>query len=242
MIYKIFKWLIFLVIAASLIYGSFLLISRNIHNAKPELQPYIYSDNGFFYKDDYLNFNNKRQGKECEGVIIFPYLSRDNLNITNINDEIYKFAMSYGICNKGKYAYYSQKYEIPNSSTIDVFSIKFLTYKKSKNKEKKSLWRIDTLNYSIQNGDQINIIDDVLNKLSKNMITEFVQLSKGRLDSDITWEDFKEKIKNRDIQFYIKDNKWYIVFNTNQKVKELLEVEVPEYFMQGEDTDVTRAR
>lgn len=242
MIKNILKYIIFLIIIAGLIYSLSCVISKNSNNQRQKSTSYKYSENGFYYEDDSANFTNQWHGKKCKGIIKFPYLMIDEEVGDLINDEIHKFALSYVICNTGKYAYYSQEYEIPNSSSLDAFSIKFVTYKKFKKKKQKTLWRIDSLNFNIQTGKEINVIDDIFNNLARNMIPELVGISQGYLEDNISWEQFKAKVANRDIQFYISENKWYIVFNSTENKKGMIEVEIPEYFMQGEDTDVTSAR
>lgn len=65
------------------------------------------------------------------------------------------------------------------------------------------------------------------------MIGKMIELSEVHLPEKCSWEEFLEKIEKRDIQFYIKDREWYIVFNTNNKNNNVVDVKIPEYFLVG---------
>ena len=60
------------------------------------------------------------------------------------------------------------------------------------------------------------------------------------LKSGDNWEKFLDKIGKRDIQYYIKNGEWYLIFNSSSSLEKIVEVKVPQYFLEGDD--VTTAR
>ena len=62
----------------------------------------------------------------------------------------------------------------------------------------------------------------------------------GHLKSDDNWEIFLDKIGKRDIQYYIKNGEWYLIFNSSPSLERVVEVKIPQYFLEGDD--VTTAR
>lgn len=55
-------------------------------------------------------------------------------------------------------------------------------------------------------------------------------LSKNHLEADASWQEFLTKIATRQIQFYILESEWYIVFNPNNTTNnQIIEVKLPNY-------------
>ena len=190
-----------------------------------------YIANGFFITDKYFDFEKKipsAPGK-CSGRVPYPYLESDEEDIfIMINYKIEDFINIYTICNKGDRSNFSVNYEVLVSNSPDYFSILWMTKKDNK------LWRIDSLNFNTENGDLL-FPDDVFSLLAGNMMHKMIELSEGHLKQDATWEDFLAKIESRDIQFYIHDKEWYIVFNSTKKLDKIVRTKIPEYFIQGGD-------
>jgi hypothetical protein len=120
---------------------------------------------------------------------------------------------------------------VPNSGTKDFFSIIWLTKKDDK------LWRVDTLNFNAETG-AILTTDNLFNIHSNHLFSELAKLSEGHLSSSCSWEQFLEKIEKRDVQFYIKDNEWFLVFNSTPALNNIVEIKIPQYFLiQRDDHD-----
>jgi len=186
-----------------------------------------YISNGFFVVEKALDFDKTIRSGKCYGSIPYPQLSHDDEELfMKINEETYDFVEIYAICNQGKRDNFSVSFDVPESGSKDFFSVRWLTTKDGK------LWRIDTLNFNSENGNILNP-DDVFNLLSNHMIGKMIELSEVHLPEKCSWEEFLEKIEKRDIQFYIKDREWYIVFNTNNKNNNVVDVKIPEYFLVG---------
>ena len=99
------------------------------------------------------------------------------------------------------------------------------------------MWRIDVLNFNAETGSLLDT-DDVFNIHSNNLFSELVKLSEGHLSSNCSWEQFLEKIEKRDIQFYIKNNEWFLVFNSSSTLNKIVEIKIPQYFLiQRDDHD-----
>ena len=82
--------------------------------------------------------------------------------------------------------------------------------------------------------------DCVFNSMSSGVFKEIIKLSDGHLKPDDNWENFLDKIGKRDIQYYIKNGEWYLIFNSSPSLEKIVEVKVPQYFLEGDD--VTTAR
>ncbi|MCP5374623.1 MAG: hypothetical protein H6743_00760 [Rickettsiaceae bacterium] len=171
---------------------------------------------------------------KCRGKITYPVLyNEDQEIIDEINHEIIDFAHSYAICNQGERSNFSVRLDLPPSGSEDYFSIKWITQKDGK------IYRIDSLNFDIHNADLIQI-DDIFNSMSSGVFKEIIKLSDGHLKSGDNWEKFLDKIGKRDIQYYIKNGEWYLIFNSSPSLERTVEVKVPQYFLEGDD--VTTAR
>ncbi|MBA2628739.1 MAG: hypothetical protein H0U78_01720 [Rickettsiaceae bacterium] len=191
-----------------------------------------YVSNGFFIVDKHLNFDETIRSGKCQGTVPYPKLTNEDEELfMRINDEIHDFAELYSICNSGEQNHFSVNYDVPNSGTKDFFSVLWLT------KKDDQLWRTDVLNFNAETGSLLNT-DDVFHIHSNNLFSELAKLSEGRLSSSCSWEQFLEKIEKRDIQFYIKNNEWFLVFNSTPAFNNIVEIKIPQYFLiQRDDHD-----
>jgi hypothetical protein len=191
-----------------------------------------YVSNGFFIVDKHLNFDETIRSGKCQGTVPYPKLTNEDEELfMRINDEIHDFVELYSICNSGKQSHFSVNYDVPNSGTKDFFSVLWLTKKDDK------LWRTDVLNFNAETGALLNI-DDVFHIHSNHLFSELAKLSEGHLSSSCSWEQFLEKIEKRDIQFYIKNNEWFLVFNSTSALNNIVEIKIPQYFLiQRDDHD-----
>ncbi len=191
-----------------------------------------YISNGFFIVDKHLDFDKTIRSGKCHGTVPYPKLTNEDEELfMKINDEIHDFIELYSVCNNAERSNFSVNYDVPNSGTKDFFSVLWLTKKDDK------LWRIDVLNFNAETGSLLDT-DDVFNIHSNNLFSELVKLSEGHLSSNCSWEQFLEKIEKRDIQFYIKNDDWYLLFNSSEALNKVVEIKIPQYFLiQRDDHD-----
>ncbi len=191
-----------------------------------------YISNGFFIVDKHLDFDKTIRSGKCHGTVPYPKLTNEDEELfMKINDEIHDFIELYSVCNNAERSNFSVNYDVPNSGTKDFFSVLWLT------KKDDNLWRIDVLNFNAETGSLLDT-DDVFNIHSNNLFSELVKLSEGHLSSNCSWEQFLEKIEKRDIQFYIKNDAWYLVFNSSEALNKVVEIKIPQYFLiQRDDHD-----
>jgi len=201
------------------------------------ISPSAYSDyiaGSFAVNEKTYEFTKSIGAEKCSGKITYPVVyNEDQEIIDEINHEITDFVHSYSICNQGEKNNFSVSLDIPPSSSEDYFSVIWITKKNEK------IYRIDSLNFDIHNGDLIQI-DDIFNSMSSGIFKEIIKLSEGHLKSGDNWENFLDKIGKRDIQYYIKNGEWYLIFNSSPSLKRVVEVKIPQYFLEGDD--VTTAR
>jgi hypothetical protein len=180
--------------------------------------------NGFFVFPKKFNFDKSIRSGKCYGTLPYPHLeNQDEELFGKINEEIHDFVEIYAICNKGERDEFSVRYEIPNSNSAEHFSVLWKTYKDKK------LWRIDALTFSNEDGEMLKI-EEVFNDMSMHLMRKLVNLSEGHLYSNAKWDMFIEKYHNRDIQFYLKEKKWYLIFNSTSNNENIVHVELPKYF------------
>ena len=134
------------------------------------------------------------------------------------------FVEKYGICNQGNRSHYSVSYQLPPSGDKDIFSIVWIT------KRYDVVVRIDTININAANGGLFDPAS-IFHIHSNNLMHEMIKLSNGHLSFSTDWEDFLSKIKSEDIQLYLDDNNWYIVFNATPTFNQLFQTELPRYFL-----------
>jgi len=186
-----------------------------------------YVSNGFFVVDKSINFDKKIPSGKCNGSTPYPQLSNSDEELfMRINDEIHDFVELYAICNKGERDNFAVTYDIPNSGTKEFFSVRWMTKKDGE------LFRIDSINFNAETGAVLKP-DNIFNMLSDNMMVEMIKLSNSHLAYNCTWENFLEKIASRDIQLYLIEDVWYIVFNETNDHKKAIDTKLPEYFLIG---------
>ncbi len=189
--------------------------------------------NGFYLESRKLQFNSSIRNKLCTGNILYPVLTRNGEDLYEINDEIKDFAEIYSICNENEENEYSVKYIIPESNHPDYFSVVWTTYKLNKP------YRIDALNFEKRQDNIVNI-EKIFNPLASLMRGNIFELSKGHLSGDLSWQEFFVKIKKREVQLYIANKEWFIIFNPNSKSEHLNVSKLPEYYLVGDDVANTR--
>lgn len=182
--------------------------------------------NGFFVETQILPFSQNTVRVQCDGEVPYPVFSNSDEELfMTINREVENFAERYAICNKGNRSHYSVEFEIPESGDINIFSIKWIT------KRYDRLVRIDTLNFDAQTGVILEP-EDIFHMHSNNLMHEIAKLSERRLHMQTTWDQFLNKIKNRDIQLYIENGQWFLAFNEAVMFGEMLVAKLPRYFIQ----------
>lgn len=190
--------------------------------------------NGFFVISKELDFTKSLRNGQCSGKIPYPYLTNEDEELfIEINEEVHDFAEIYSICNEGTRDNYDVQYEIPESGNVDYFSIIWKTTKDGK------LYRIDTLNFDRNQGDLMKL-HQIFNEIGTGMLSEIAKISEDHLPSGMSWSEFSEKINSRDVQLYAKEGKWEIVFNPTKQTDKLTVVELPNYFLKGNDVTNTR--
>jgi len=181
--------------------------------------------NGFFVQKKTFSFTKTVKKQKCSGIVPYPYLSNSDEELfMSLNHEIKSFARNYSICNKGHKRYYSVKFAIPESGGKDFFSILWKTKKHGK------VWRIDTMNFNAENATLLTP-DHIFHVHSNNLMHEIVKLSQGHLNPEATWDEFLGKIESRDIQLYLKNGDWYIIFNSTPVFNKFFEFKIPKYFL-----------
>lgn len=200
----------------------FILISNSVAFAS-------YLANGFFVNDKSINFEGITGTTKCYGTLPYPEVAHTEQELAAIvNDEIQDFIKVYAICNEGDKKNFSVTYDIPESASIQFFSIIWTS------KKDDQLHRIDALNFSMQNSDLLSP-EDIFVDNSSSFMSQMINLSEGHLGQEDNWEQFLEKVTNRDIQFYISKKDWHIVFNGTPKLNKVVDVKIPQYFLQGSD-------
>lgn len=185
--------------------------------------------NGFLVTSQYHQFND--QATKSHGKIFFPKLTNDNkLAVTNINTTIGDFIRNYqfdrNICNMKKC---DLLYDVRTGSK-ENFTVKWQT-KTYDDNGNEFLTKIETLNFNIADG-KLLAATDILSPLAKDFMPEIIKLSKNHLAAGANWKEFLAKIANRQIQFYIFESQWYIIFNPNNNTNnQLIEIKLPAYLL-----------
>lgn len=193
-----------------------------------------YIRGSFFVSENSHEFTKSIPSGKCSGKITYPVLYNDEEEIIDaLNDEIHDFIHSYAICNQGKRSNFSVRFDFPESGSLDYFSIRWITKKDNK------IYRIDSLNFDVQNADLIKT-NEIFNSMSGSVFKEIIKLSEGHLQPNDDWEMFLDKISKRDVQYYIKNEEWYLVFNATRALNKVVDIKIPQYFLEGDD--VTNSR
>jgi hypothetical protein len=181
-----------------------------------------------------FDFTKAIASDKCNGKIPYPLLYNDEEEIIDaLNHEILDFVHSYVICNQEKRSNFSVSFDLPESGSLDYFSIRWITKKDNK------IYRIDSLSFDMQNADLIEL-DEIFNSMSSSLFKEIIKLSGGHLQASDDWDVFLDKISKRDVQYYLKNGEWYLVFNETPLLDKVIDVKIPQYFLEGDD--VTNAR
>ena len=181
-----------------------------------------------------FDFTKAIASGKCSGQIPYPVLYNEDEEIVDeLNHEIIDFVHSYVICNQGERSNFSVSFDLPESGSEEYFSVRWITKKDNK------IYRIDSLNFDMQNADLVQI-DDIFNLMSSNVFKEIIKLSGGHLQQSDNWEKFLDKIGKRDIQYYLKNGEWYFVFNGTPSLDKVVDVKIPQYFLEGDDATNSR--
>ena len=193
-----------------------------------------YISGAFTVTEKSFDFTKDIVSGKCSGQIQYPVLSNEDTEIADeMNYEILDFVHSYVICNQGERSNFSVSFGLPESGSEEYSSIIWITKKDGK------IYRIDSINFNMQNADLLQI-DDIFNLMSSSVFKEIIKLSDGHLKPDENWEKFLDKIGKRDIQYYLKNGEWHLVFNGTPSLDKVVDVKVPQYFLEGDD--VAKAR
>ncbi|MBN8512506.1 MAG: hypothetical protein J0L79_05715 [Rickettsiales bacterium] len=187
------------------------------------------SANGFYISDKKLEFTNTIRSSTCVGSISYPFLVSDDEELAaKINDEIHDFAEFHTLCNTKDSSDLSISYKVLNTGRKDVMSIVWTT------KKGKSVWRVDSLNFNALTGKILDS-EDIFNQYSDDIRAELSDISGGRYSKHCSCENLFDKIEKRDVQLYLKNNNWFIVFNSTAKANGIVEVKLPENFIRKRD-------
>ena len=186
-----------------------------------------YLSNGFSISDRTFVFDKITKQGKCEGAVIYPNIyGGEQDEVDQINQTIKDFAENYDFCKIEKMKLTS--YELKEGSN-SYFSVRWIT-----KDSKQTPLMINSLNFNKEDG-KLLFIEDILSPLAKNFMPEFVKLSENHLATDITWDQFLNRLEQGYIQFYISNSKWYIVFNPLKSVnKSIVERELPNYLLKSE--------
>ena len=181
--------------------------------------------NNFLVTSHFIESNKNTKSCKCHIQIFYPELSSDNKDVSlKINTTIHDFVEKYNlICNKkSKINNYKITFEIRTGSK-EYFSIRWA------GKSGDRLVRIDTLTFKISDGSLV-LSEHLFKPLARNFMPELVKLSQNILASDTNWQQFLGKIKSSEIQYYIFESNWYIIFNAKTN-KDLVDVKLPAYLI-----------
>jgi hypothetical protein len=186
-----------------------------------------YSSNGFTVTNKSLDWDKTIRADKCRGVVPYPELHNADEELSaRINDEIHDFVELYAICNKDDKDHFTSDFEVPTSGSNKIFSVLWYT------KENNKLYQIDTLNFDLENGSLV-AVDSILDIKNKNVLDQLIKMSNKHLNKNCSCEKFIDKIEKSDIQLYIKNNEWYIIFNPKCFSGEVVELKIPQTFLMG---------
>jgi hypothetical protein len=180
--------------------------------------------------EEYLDVPKNSSVSICSSTIPYPtFAPVENVDpIKNINHEIKRFVYSYSLCHNNMMSNDDEffvAYDIPDSYVKNYFSIRWITKKNHR------LWHIDTLNFDLKTGKVLKI-RDIFNKIDYNLVSAISSMSEGYISSDISTADFEHLVVERQIQFYISNQDWYVVFNANNLYNHVFAVQIPRELIQ----------
>ncbi len=100
--------------------------------------------------------------------------------------------------------------------------------------KKGEIWRVDSLNFSALTGSILNS-EDIFHQYSDDISAELSDISGGRYSKHCSCENLLDKIEKRDVQLYLKNGNWFIVFNSTAKANGIVEAKLPENFIRKRD-------
>ncbi len=193
-----------------------------------------YISGPFLVNEKTYNFTKNITSGKCSGQIVYPVLYNEDQEIADeLSDQILDFVRSYAICNQDERNNFSVSLDLSQSGSEGYFTIRWIT------KENGKIYRIDSLNFNIHTAELVQI-DDIFNPMSTGIFSEIIKLSGGHLQHHDNWEQFLSKIGKRDVQYYLKNGEWYLVFNKTPSLDKIVDVKIPQYFLEG--NDVTNSR
>ncbi|HJK87436.1 MAG TPA: hypothetical protein QKA14_01080 [Candidatus Megaira endosymbiont of Hartmannula sinica] len=204
-------------------------------------------EQGFLVTSKIRKFEKSIDNKKCLAQIIYPHLSSENPEIYSaINNDIKSFVNSYNLCalninidkSGNNSNYYNKRfttsYYTPSSNSLTNFSVIW----HSKNGDK--IIRTDSLNFNTISAELINY-KNILIPTSEALIENLITLAGDDYEIEkkvgsLLSEQFDEKVRNREIQFFLENGKWYIVYNTKQgkNYKSIIK-EIPGYLLKNND-------
>jgi hypothetical protein len=181
--------------------------------------------NNFLVTSHFIESDKNTKSCKCHIQMFYPEFSSNDEDVSiKINTIIHDFVEKYNlICNKkSKINNYKITFDVRTGSK-EYFSVRWI------GKSGDKLVRIDTLTFKIADGSLVTP-EDVFRPLSRNFMPELVKLSNNHLASNTTWSKFLDKIKTSQIQYYIFESDWYIIFNARVN-KDLVDIKLPQYFV-----------
>jgi hypothetical protein len=201
------------------VYFILVLFIANISNA-------AFLSNDFVITSEIIKYKKYDERGVCNVSFSYPLINRtDTEAVDLINSSIKNFTKTYKPCNattrSGKH---DVRFRVDNGSR-NYFSVVWRTVFGDD-----LLVRVDSINFNKNDGTELTI-GDIFKSLDQDTLKQFISLSKGRLLDfrAINWQNILELNVDHKIQFYVKDNSWYAVFNTNYLgiETEVLEIELP---------------
>jgi hypothetical protein len=183
----------------------------------------------FLVEDRVMDFKQTIRGVTCKGRIHYPYLSHEDPEaLMEINEDIHDFAEIYSFCNTDRKYNYSVEYKLLESYNSKYFSVIWTTKKNGK------AWRLDALTFDKLQDEAIKM-SELVNGFVGSMMDEIVKISDGHVEYHSSWHDFLNMIEKRDVQFYLENGEWMLVFNPTPKADSLVITKMPKFFLKGED-------
>lgn len=182
--------------------------------------------NGFLVTSHHIESNKNTKSCKCHIQIFYPEISNDDPVSVKINTTIHNFVEKYNlVCNKKlKTNNYKITYDLRTGSK-KYFSVRWTA------KSGDKLVRMDSLTFKIDDGNLV-LPENIFSHLARNFMPELVKLSKNNLASDTSWQQFLDKIKESEIQYYIFESNWYVIFNPKPNSnKSLVDVRLPKYLI-----------
>ncbi len=175
-----------------------------------------------------LHYKDTIRKDECPGHLDYPYLiGKDQDICKKINEEIHDFVELHGSCLKEPEGDAHLSYAVQATANKNIISIKWRL------KEKGEIKKIDTLNIKVDECRALHAYD-VLAILDKDKLNEMIELSDKHLSQSCGWGQFLDKVEKEEIQFYMKNKHWHIIFNITDEIQHLVDVPIPNNLLKKE--------